>query len=160
MGIRRRAREITLKILYGLDILPRDVDKTLAEFWFLTRYSKDIQEFAGHVVKGVLAHREEIDQLIEKSATNWTLERMAIIDRNILRFAIYELLYEKDIPPKVTINEALDIAKKYSTDKSSAFINGILDKIHHSLAKKMVENVKVSSESEVKNVPEDSEKAG
>lgn len=137
MGTRRRAREVALKILYGLDILPRDVDKTLAEFWFLTRYSPDIQEFANRIVRGVWQHKDEIDALIIKSATNWTLDRMAVVDRNILRSAIYEMLYEEEIPPKVTINEALDIAKKYSTEKSSAFINGILDKIHHSLVKKL-----------------------
>jgi len=133
-------------LLYSLDILPRDVDKTLAEFWFLTRYSPDIQEFADRLVRGVLEHKEEIDGLIMKSATNWALDRMAAVDRNILRFAIYELLYEEEIPPKVTINEALDIAKKYSTDKSSAFINGILDKIHHSaqLKKKTSESDKTS----------------
>ncbi|HWP45819.1 MAG TPA: transcription antitermination factor NusB [Candidatus Limnocylindrales bacterium] len=141
MGVRRQAREVALKILYGLDILPREVDKTLTEFWFLTRYSPEIQAFASRLVRGVMEHKEEIDKLIIQNVTNWTLDRMATVDRNILRFAIYELLYEDEIPPKVTINEALDIAKKYSTDKSSAFINGILDKIHHTMVKKKSENI-------------------
>jgi N utilization substance protein B len=157
MGVRRRAREVALKILYGLDILPREVDKTLEEFWFLTRYSPEIREFASRLVKGVMEHKEEIDKLIIKNVTNWTLDRMAAVDRNILRFAIYELLYEEEIPPKVTINEALDIAKKYSTDKSSAFINGILDKIHHTVVKKKSEKVSFSPSPEAKNLSETSQ---
>ena len=135
MRSRRRGRELALKLLYGFDLLPRDVDATLREFWALTHYPKEIQIFAEQLVRGTLAHKAEIDAFLSKNAINWKLERMAVVDRNILRSAVYELLYEDAIPPKVTINEALDIAKKYSTPKSSAFINGILDNIHHSLTK-------------------------
>jgi N utilization substance protein B len=135
MRSRRRGRELALKLLYGFDLLPRDIDATLREFWALTRYPKEVRTFAEHLVRGTLTHKAEIDAFIATNAINWTIERMAVIDRNILRYAVYELLYEEVIPPKVTINEALDIAKKYSTPKSSAFINGILDHIHHILTK-------------------------
>ena len=136
MRSRRKGRELALKLLYGLDVLPRDVDATLKLFWGLTRYPEDVRTFAEQLVRGTLAHREEIDAFIIRHAINWTIDRMAVIDRNILRYAVYELLYEDVIPPKVTINEALDISKKYSTPKSSAFINGILDNIHHRLNEK------------------------
>ncbi|MBD3306780.1 transcription antitermination factor NusB [candidate division KSB3 bacterium] len=133
MYSRRRGRELALKLLYGLDVLPRDVDATLEEFWSMTRYPQAVREFATQLVRGTWLHKDEIDQFISKNSINWSLDRMAIVDRNILRCAVYELLYEEVIPPKVTINEALDISKKYSTPKSSAFINGILDHIHHTL---------------------------
>ncbi len=133
MHSRRRGRELALKLLYGFDLLPRDVDATLKEFWSLTRYPEGIRTFAEQLVRGTLNHKQKIDAFIAKNAINWSIERMAVVDRNILRYAVYELLYEDVIPPKVTINEALDISKKYGTPKSSAFINGILDHIHHTL---------------------------
>ena len=133
MYSRRRGRELALKLLYGFDLLPRDIDATLREFWTLTRYPQEVRIFAEHLVRGTLGHKDEIDAFIATNAINWRIERMAVVDRNILRYAVYELLYEKSIPPKVTINEALDIAKKYGTPKSSSFINGILDHIHHTI---------------------------
>lgn len=136
MRSRRRGRELALKLLYGFDLLPRDIDATLEEFWRLTRYPKEIRTFAEYLVRGTLAHKDEIDAFIAKNAINWSIDRMTVVDRNILRYAVYELLYDDVIPPKVTINEALDISKKYSTPKSSAFINGILDHIHHTLEKR------------------------
>lgn len=136
MHSRRRGRELALKLLYGFDLLPRDIDQTLQEFWTLTRYPEEIRAFAEQLVRGTLKHKEKIDAFIGENAINWKIERMAVIDRNILRYAVYELIYEDPIPPKVTINEALDIAKKYSTPKSSAFINGILDHIHHTIVEK------------------------
>lgn len=135
MLTRRRGRELALKLLYGFDLLPRNVDAALYEFWKLTKYPEGVREFAEQLVRGTLAHKDEIDQCITKYAINWSIDRMAVVDRNILRYAVYELLYEDVIPPKVTINEALDISKKYGTPKSSAFINGILDHVHHSLIK-------------------------
>lgn len=136
MRSRRKGRELALKLLYGLDLLPRDIDDAFWVFWALTRYPEDIKTFAEQLVRGTLSHKIEIDAFIAENAINWSIERMAVVDRNILRCAVYELLYEDVIPPKVTINEALDISKKYGTNKSSAFINGILDNIHHRLAEK------------------------
>lgn len=135
MRTRRRGRELALKLLYSFDMLPRSLDQMLQDFWRLTKYPEEMRIFAEQLVRGTLKHKDEIDALIVENAINWKIERMAVIDRNILRYAIYELIFEEMIPPKVTINEALDIAKKYSTPKSSAFINGILDNIHHSLTK-------------------------
>ena len=133
MRSRRRGRELALKLLYGFDLLPRDIDETLTEFWALTRYPEEVRKFAEQLVRGTLAHKTEIDAFIVQNTINWSIDRMTAVDRNILRYAVYELLYEDVIPPKVTINEALDISKKYGTLKSSAFINGILDHIHHAL---------------------------
>jgi N utilization substance protein B len=145
MYSRRRGRELALKLLYGFDLLPRDVDETLQEFWLMTRYPDEIRIFADQLVRGTLAHKDEIDAFIAENAFHWKLERMAAVDRNILRYALYELLYEEFIPPKVTINEALDIAKKYGTPKSSAFINGILDHIHHLVEQKEIPTAKKKS---------------
>lgn len=133
MHSRRKGRELALRLLYGFDLLPRDADDTLREFRTLTHYPEGVMNFAEHLVCGTLSHKDEIDAFIVQNAINWSLERMAAVDRNILRLAVYELLYEKSIPPKVSINEALEISKKYSTPKSSAFINGILDHIHQAL---------------------------
>lgn len=86
-------------------------------------------EFATRLVRGALGHIDEIDRVIQRAAEHWDMKRMAAVDRNILRVAVYEILYSKDIPPAVTINEALEIAKKFSSVESASFINGLLDKI-------------------------------
>ncbi len=140
MHSRRRGRELALKLLYGFDLLPRDVDATLEEFRALTHYPETVINFAEQLVRGTLTHKDKIDAFITQNAINWSIERMAAVDRNILRYAVYELLYEDSIPPKVSINEALDISKKYSTPKSSAFINGILDNIHQALTSPSAQN--------------------
>ncbi len=87
------------------------------------------EKFAEPLIRGTLAHRPEIDEKIKQYAQNWDLHRMAVVDRNVLRLAIYEMMHRTDIPPVVSINEAVDIAKKYSTDESGRFVNGILDKV-------------------------------
>ncbi|MBI5664149.1 MAG: transcription antitermination factor NusB [Nitrospirae bacterium] len=91
----------------------------------------EVKEFTRDIAASTLDHRKDIDEIIKSAAENWSIERMAIIDRNILRAATYELCYRSDIPSSVAINEALEIAKKYSTEESAPFINGILDKIAH-----------------------------
>ncbi len=93
----------------------------------------EIREFAEPLIRGTLAHRDEIDAKIRQYALNWDLHRMAVVDRNVMRLAIYEMLYREDIPPVVSINEAVDIAKKYSTPESGKFVNGILDRIKNDL---------------------------
>ncbi len=95
-------------------------------------------EFLRRLVLGVLDHREELDQLIEKYSENWRLDRIDLIDRNILRMALFELLYCKDIPPKVTINEAIDLGKRYGSEDSGSFINGILDRIQNEVVHKPI----------------------
>ena len=101
------------------------------EFWEGNAEEAAVKEFTRDIVASTLNNIEEIDEIIKKAAENWSIERMAIIDRNILRAATYELSYRADIPKPVVINEALEIAKKYSTVESAPFINGILDKIAH-----------------------------
>ena len=93
-------------------------------------------EFAKRIVLGVMEHRQEIDRLIKERSENWRLDRMTIIDRNILRIAIFELLYCDDIPPKVTLNEAIDLGKRYGSEESGSFINGILDRIQNEVIRK------------------------
>ena len=127
---RRKAREYVLQILFRLDFTEKRIDsKDLEEFWADKKEHLDVKNFTEDLVRGTLDQIDHIDTMIEKFTENWRLKRMAAVDRNILRFAVYELLYRKDIPPAVTINEALEIAKKFSSTESAPFINGILDKI-------------------------------
>lgn len=127
---RRRAREYALQLLFQLDITKNKLNnKQFEGFWEDIREDNDIKEFADNLVRGTRENIAAIDETIKKAAEHWSIDRMAVIDRNILRCATYELLYRTDIPPLVTINEALEISKKYSTEDSASFINGILDKI-------------------------------
>jgi transcription antitermination factor NusB len=129
MGKRRRGRETALKLLYALDITQEPVDELLQASWIDTVVPEVVREFSVTLVAGVMAHRDEIDTLVQEWSMNWSLERIGTIERNILRFAIYELLFLTDIPPNVTINEAVEVAKRYGTDDAPSFINGILDRI-------------------------------
>lgn len=127
---RRRAREYALQILFQIDFKGKEItDKDLKGFWSDKDVSEDIKRFTESLVKGTLNKLDEIDSRIEKVAENWILNRMAAVDRNILRLAAYEILYRRDIPFAVTINEALEIAKKFSSAESAPFINGILDRL-------------------------------
>lgn len=127
---RRKAREYALQLLFQIDFTKRELErKDLEEFWSGKKESEDIKEFTEKLVKGTLESLDEIDGIIEKATENWFLKRMAAVDRNILRFAAYEILYRKDIPYAVTINEALEIAKKYSSAEAASFLNGVLDKL-------------------------------
>ncbi len=129
MRRRRQSRESALQVLYQLEFTKENGPKALAQWELHFSPQQQRDEFAERIVLGVLDHISEIDRLIEQFSENWRLERMAIIDRNILRMAIFELLYCHDIPPKVTLNEAIDLGKKYGTEDSGSFINGILDRI-------------------------------
>jgi N utilization substance protein B len=135
MGSRRKAREVALQILYQLDVQEQLSDaQAAALFWqHLSREEGDAADegtrpFADQLVHGVRAHLAEIDALITRASRNWRLERMARVDRNLLRLAIYELKHSPDVPAKVAINEAIEIAKRYGTADSPAFVNGILDR--------------------------------
>lgn len=130
MGKRRQSRELALQFLYQIDIAGEaDWQKFLDVFWRENNTADDIRDFSNSIIKNVIEKKEEIDKLITEYTTNWDISRIAIVDRNILRTAISELLYRGDIPPIVAINEAVDIAKKYGTAESGKFVNGILDKI-------------------------------
>lgn len=127
---RRRAREYALQMLFQHEFAGGDFD--VSSFWKDKREGKDVEEFAEAIVRGTIKNLAAIDAEIRRVAEHWVIERMAAVDRNILREAAYELLFRPDIPPAVTINEALEIAKKYSSSESASFINGILDRISRS----------------------------
>jgi len=134
MGKRRKTREVALQFLYQLDLNGED-DPTPHEVEFWARHPVDgsTRVFGDALVRGAKANQAKIDQVISQCAEHWDLERMAVVDRNILRLAVYELLWTADVPPKVAINEAIEIAKKFGTKESSRFINGVLDRIHKEL---------------------------
>ncbi len=134
MGKRRRSRELAIKVLFHLEFSKKD-DPAVAFDLICDNFStsKDIKTFSKELVLGVCVYIKELDNLISKASQNWRLERIARVDHSILRLAVYELLYRDDIPPKVSINEAVDLGKKFGTEESGAFINGILDKIYTSL---------------------------
>jgi transcription antitermination protein NusB len=133
MGQRRQAREFSLQILYQLEIADQEPKLVYEHFWKSQKVSDGVREFATEIVDGTYRNLKEIDQLIEKHAANWKLSRMNSVDRNILRLSVYELLYCHDIPTTVTINEAIEVAKKFGTEESSAFVNGILDNLSKQL---------------------------
>jgi len=135
MRKRTLARESALKILYQKEVRSSAVDALFEQFWNneeLTEETKEteVRDFTRRLVFGIDRDLAKIDEKISQYATNWQLKRMAIIDRNILRLGVFELLFTSDIPPKVTINEAIELAKKYGDLESGKFVNGILDKIH------------------------------
>ena len=158
MGKRREARERAIQFLYQHDLNPPPkLEEALDHFWNTQRTAAIAEEkgdstwgqkvelpaptadeaavrvFADPLIRGTLEHRDEADVIIKKHAQNWDLHRIAAVDRNILRLAIFEMLHREDIPPVVSINEAVDIAKKFSTQDSGKFVNGILDKIRGGL---------------------------
>lgn len=141
MGRRRKARESTLQILFQLEFDDSLLEKTLREHWKNKKVHKEIREYSNWLAKGIVTHQEKIDNIIQSTSEHWRISRMALIDRNILRMAIFELLYEGNIAPAVVINEAIEVAKKYSGEKASTFINGILDAV-----RKNLEDIKKSIE--------------
>jgi len=130
IGKRRQARENVLKILYQVEILGDDLDSVLDRYWDASpTFDDTIKKFANELVKGIAEKKDELDEVIKNKLKNWNFERVAIIDRNILRMGVYEIMFREDIPDSVSINEAIEIAKKYGDQESSRFINGILDKV-------------------------------
>jgi len=132
MRKRSRSREFALQVLYQIDITHDEPLVCLDNFWqsnFELKIEAEIKNFTDELVKGVIENLNTIDAKISQYAANWRLERMAVVERNILRLASYELLFRDDIPPKVAINEAVELAKKYSSLEAAKFVNGILDKI-------------------------------
>lgn len=130
MRKRTKARELALKCLYQIDITKEEASSALTNFWQEHKAAKPVKEFTAQIIQGTLANLAQIDSVLSRYAQNWRLKRMAVIDRNILRLGCFELLFLEDIPPKVSINEAVELAKKYGDVDSSKFVNGILDKIH------------------------------
>jgi transcription antitermination factor NusB len=132
MRKRTRAREFALQVLYQLDITAGDCEAALKNFWEgreEENIDPELKDFTASLVKGAMDNMKAIDEKISGFAENWQLKRMAVVDRNILRMSGYELLFRDDIPPKVAINEAVELAKKYSGPEAGKFVNAILDKI-------------------------------
>jgi N utilization substance protein B len=131
MRKRTQARECALKILYQAELTRREILIAADKFWSeIDPVDEHVKSFTDRLTSGISANIQKIDGMISQHATNWQLKRMAVIDRNVLRIGVFELLYAADIPPKVAINEAVELAKKYGDVESSKFVNGILDKIH------------------------------
>ena len=125
MRKRTKARQLALKLLYRLDLLGEEATPENLKFLDEQTGDTEILDFSGMLVAGTMQNREELDRRIRQVAKNWDIERMAVIDRNILRMGAYEIIYRDDIPPKVSLNEAIELAKKFSTADSGAFVNGI-----------------------------------
>ena len=133
MGIRRKAREYALQALYYIDIRRDDSPQALELFCRSFAPSTPAVPFFTRLVEGILKTRPRLDTAIERYSNNWKVSRMSCVDRNIMRIAVYELIYCQDIPAKVSINEAVDIAKKFGTEESGAFVNGVVDRIRIAL---------------------------
>ena len=129
MGNRHKAREFTLQILFQLDFIKASIEEVQRLFWRDINTPPEVRAFSDRLVEGVVDHKARIDQLLTQYSENWTLERMTGVDRNILRIAVYEILLCQEIPKNVTINEAVEIGKRFGSEDSGAFINGIIDKI-------------------------------
>ncbi len=129
MGARRKARELALQMLFQHDISGNPPDMIESTFEDLQKSKPNTREFAVRILRGTVEDLGEIDDMIQQQADNWRISRMAVVDRNIIRMSVYEFLHETDTPKLVIIDEAIEIAKKFGTQKSSQFINGILDGI-------------------------------
>jgi N utilization substance protein B len=134
MGTRRQARELAMQALFSMDMSYCFSKQALADYCDSFIPEKRAEPFFNRLVNGVLDHKENLDRVIERYSSNWKIRRMACVDRNVLRLAVFELLCCPDIPSKVSINEAIDIGKKYGSTESGAFINGILDSVRKALA--------------------------
>ncbi len=132
MGKRRIARELGLKLLYQLELVrPEAHEATIRTFWEDHPADTDVELFASLLVKNVIDHQPKIDEIIKESVDNWELDRIARVERNLLRLATAEMLYLDDVPPKASINEAIEIAKMYgSTKRSFQFVNGVLNNVY------------------------------
>ena len=129
MGQRRRARECALQMLFQIDLTGTTPPDVFVTFWSGQEAGEDVRSFAERLVLGVTHELRALDRAITVSATNWRIERMAVVDRNVLRMAVYELLHDAPTPPAVVIDEAIEVAKKFGSEDSGAFINGILDDV-------------------------------
>jgi len=133
MGKRRKARELALMILYELEFRTGEAKAILDTFWQDHLVPPEVRAFTESLVRGTVESGPELDRLIAANAAHWSLARIALVERNILRLAVYELVYRDDIPERVAINEAIELAKLYGSQESGAFVNGILDQIRLSL---------------------------
>ena len=139
MGTRRRAREMALQILYGLDINPGDPETACRDLDGWSDLEADSRDFIADLVHGAWDKREAIDHLIASASLKWDLRRMAVVDRNLLRLATYEMMAHPKTPARVVLNEAIEMAKNYGGEESGNFINGVLDRIRYDLDRERTE---------------------
>jgi N utilization substance protein B len=135
MGLRHRAREAALQILYGMDVSGEDAERAIKRYWATLGAGEEPSDFANSLVRGCTAQREAIDDIIARTSQHWRVERMAKVDRNILRLGTYELKSVPDVPRNVTLDEAVELAKRYGDAESPAFVNGVLDHIARDIGK-------------------------
>ena len=129
MGQRRRAREHALQMLFQIDLTGGTPEQVFRQFWTGHETQETTRDFTERLVLGVHGEQRELDRMIAESSENWKVDRMPVVDRNVLRMAIYELIHERETPAAVVIDEAIEVAKKYGSEKSGTFINGVLDTI-------------------------------
>lgn len=133
MGRRRKAREETLRFLFRLEFEKAQVEEKLTQYWENKKTPEEIKEYSTWLIHGIISHQDKIDNIIQSFSENWRISRMALVDRNILRMAVFELLYEEDIASAIVIDEAIEVAKKYSGEEAAKFVNGILDAVRKNL---------------------------
>ncbi len=133
MGVRRKARESALKMLYAWEVSKNPVERVIDTYWRDFEPQQEGREFSDQIFRGTVEHLQELDRAIQQASAHWKLNRMAALDRNLLRLATFELFYLEDVPKRVTLNEAIEIAKRFGTEDSWAFINGVLDKLAQSV---------------------------
>lgn len=133
MGQRRKARECALQILFQIEFNPADPKDLLKVYWQHQKATREVREYGTWIVETMLAHGRAVDEAIQAASKNWRLARMAVVDRNILRIAVCELLYERTLVPAIVMDEAIEIAKRYSGEESAVFVNGVLDAVVRSL---------------------------
>ena len=135
MGARTTAREAALQMLFAIDASGGDVERAIAEFWRELPGDAEDRAYADEAVRGVRATLENIDERIAKASTNWRVERMTRVDRNVIRLGVWELSERKDVPRAVVLDEAVELAKAFGSDASASFVNGVLDAIADTLKK-------------------------
>lgn len=132
-GTRRRARETALKVLFGMDMTGAPVERSLGSYFRCFDLEAEGDQYARVLVRGVEGEREKVDEAIRKASRKWRLERMARVDRNVLRLGVYELLFQTDVPTRVILDEAIELGKRYGSEESGSFVNGVLDRLAQEL---------------------------
>ncbi|MFN0085327.1 MAG: transcription antitermination factor NusB [Blastocatellia bacterium] len=146
MGARRRARECALQMLFSYDVARPSVDELIVTYWGeMAEAAEDVRSFANELVIGTISNLNEIDERIRLRTEHWRIPRMAIVDRNLLRMAVYEFLFQTGTPKTVAINEALEIARRFSTHEATQFINGILDAIKRDLETQVPQEISAAT---------------
>jgi transcription antitermination protein NusB len=146
MGARRRARECALQMLFSYDVARPSVDELTETYWGeMAEAAEEVRLFANELVVGAISHLAEIDDRIRLRTEHWRIPRMAIVDRNLLRLAVFEFLYQPNTPKTVAINEALEIARRFSTHEATQFINGILDAIKRDVESQVIPELNTAS---------------